>query len=300
MSYKGNTKVTQMPTKPKQSFDIVLGQEAFTKITEWVRLAPGEISGVGVVDIIKDDEGKTKQIRVDEVFIVDQECTAANTELDAAALANLYYEWIKEGNGYETKPILWWHSHADMNVFWSGTDETCIKDLGVDGFLLSIVFNKKGETRTRIDTFDKIPELEIPRQYTLDNLDLTVEIPNQDNALMHHVLDCLHDKYENVEEDDVQMLLGFAQDLFDHMGIDDIPGYQDREILDFCKKEYDKKVKNISIGGYKHAHYQSSTKTNHLPQSNAYRQMWDKYSDWNDIEDDDEKLKLLDVMFGED
>jgi hypothetical protein len=44
----------------------------------------------------------------------------------------------------------WWHSHVNMPVFWSGTDEATIKDLGKHGHIVATVFNKKREYKSAI------------------------------------------------------------------------------------------------------------------------------------------------------
>lgn len=46
-----------------------------------------------------------------------------------------------------------WHSHIDMNVFWSGTDEKCITEtLELTKTLISIVVNIFGEYKCRVDS----------------------------------------------------------------------------------------------------------------------------------------------------
>jgi len=77
------------------------------------------------------------------VYLLDQENTATSTDIDATALGKLMYE-SREDEGFLN---CWIHSHVNMGVFWSGTDKDTIKEFGSNGFLLSLVFNKKGEVR---------------------------------------------------------------------------------------------------------------------------------------------------------
>jgi hypothetical protein len=42
----------------------------------------------------------------------------------------------------------WWHSHVDMDVFWSGTDMGTLKQLGMGGWFAATVFNQKNEMRS--------------------------------------------------------------------------------------------------------------------------------------------------------
>jgi len=46
----------------------------------------------------------------------------------------------------------WWHSHANMSVFWSGTDDVCAETLSKE-FAFSMVVNKAGERKCRLDLY---------------------------------------------------------------------------------------------------------------------------------------------------
>jgi hypothetical protein len=71
--------------------------------------------------------------------------------------------------GIDTSKLkLWWHSHANMGVFWSTTDENTIK-LFDNGWMISLVGNKKGEILSRLDIYD-------PIRFTLGNLELKIII----------------------------------------------------------------------------------------------------------------------------
>lgn len=57
-------------------------------------------------------------------------------------------------------------SHASMDVFWSGTDEQCVKDLGGEegDYYISLVTNRENNLLVRLDvynpfraTFDELP-----------------------------------------------------------------------------------------------------------------------------------------------
>jgi len=134
---------------------------ADAKIWHWVRMATGEVSGLGLVDVI---DG---QMVVSDVFLPKQECTSADTDLDQQAVAQLMMELDNEGVDLG-KLRFWWHSHADMEVFWSGTDTGTMQELsGGDTFLLSMVVNKKHDRKLRVDMFN-------PFNMILDNLGASV------------------------------------------------------------------------------------------------------------------------------
>lgn len=109
------------------------------KIQYWVDKATGEVSGLGLTRIV---DGFPVVV---DAFLFNQECTPTTTELEENAVAKALYEH-RESNG---ELNFWWHSHVNMQVFWSGTDDTTIKELGGQGVCYATVFNKRGETKTR-------------------------------------------------------------------------------------------------------------------------------------------------------
>ena len=111
------------------------------KIRKWVDLCDQEISGLGKV-IIKDDGS----LHVNSVYLLEQEVSPAETELDDDSVASLLFE----ARADEGEMVFWWHSHVNMNVFWSGTDLTTIKQFGKNGALLSAVYNKRGERKVSL------------------------------------------------------------------------------------------------------------------------------------------------------
>ena len=129
------------------------------KIRHYVHLARGEVSGLGTV--IPHNDG----LLIQEVYLLEQQCTGCHTELDDEAVAQLLVQLDSEG--IDTGTIrFWWHSHGTMQAFWSSTDTHCIAGLANDSYLVSLVTNKIGDDRMRVDlfqpfhaTFDKLPLL---------------------------------------------------------------------------------------------------------------------------------------------
>lgn len=133
-------------------------QEVLEKIKYFVKKADGEVSGLGV---IRNVDGN---LVVVDAVLLEQECSSSSTDLDEKAVAKVMYE-MRNVNGDLN---FWWHSHANMGVFWSGTDDTTIKEIGNNGYCLASVFNKAGEIKTRFyqRETDVLPRLDI------DNLTL--------------------------------------------------------------------------------------------------------------------------------
>lgn len=113
--------------------------EVHAQIMFFVEKSNIEISGLGRIE--KDSLGN---MAVTKVYLLKQENTGASTDICESAAAELMYE-TREDKGALN---FWWHSHVNMGVFWSGTDMSTIKQFGKNGYLLSTVFNKKGEMRS--------------------------------------------------------------------------------------------------------------------------------------------------------
>jgi hypothetical protein len=120
---------------PMAQLNLIIDNAVFQKINHWIQKAPGEVSGLGKITI----NGGT--FRVVDAILVKQENGAASTDLDPASVAKAMYE-LKDTPGHLN---FWWHSHVNMNVFWSGTDIDTIREIGQHGFVVSTVFNKRRE-----------------------------------------------------------------------------------------------------------------------------------------------------------
>jgi hypothetical protein len=166
----------------KESLTIEFNYECWAKIQYWVNMTSQEISGMGLVK--RTDNG----FEVYDVFLIEQKNTSAETDIDDMALIKLYEELMNkddEDNGTRADDFkFWWHSHVNMSVFWSGTDENCIKEKLVHApWWLSAVFNKKGEVKTRLDI--KTPHMK------LDNLKCS-----QNNAIPQHIQDFCKEEFK--------------------------------------------------------------------------------------------------------
>lgn len=115
-------------------------EEAYQKIMHWIRKAGSyEVSGLG--NVIYDHA--TKTFTVDEVYLLKQENSGTETDISAEAVGKLMFEHHKSKKKGELR--FWWHSHANMDVFWSRTDLDTIAQLAEGGWFLNTVFNAKEE-----------------------------------------------------------------------------------------------------------------------------------------------------------
>jgi len=131
---------------------IFMSKLAWEKLKAYVDSVDIEISGQAKSSI---DKAK-KIITVQDLMIYDQTCTGSTTDLDEGAMAKFMHELMKKKENPRNWNI-WWHSHVDMGVFWSSTDENNIQSHDEQKFLISIVTNKKREINARIDIWQTEP-----------------------------------------------------------------------------------------------------------------------------------------------
>ncbi len=139
----------------------------------------GEVSGLGIVD--EHDPNK-----VIDFFIVEHVCAAASTEMDQEAVANLIADMRDKGVS-PSRWRVWWHSHAAMKAFFSGTDEDNVERYASERALWSVVTNHEDARRVaagqaptemyiRVDLFDpdQPKNTNSPMRYTIEGCDWKV------------------------------------------------------------------------------------------------------------------------------
>lgn len=135
-------------------------EDVYRQIMAYVQFADGEISMLGLVEDYVDGP------KITEVFLLEQTCSSAHTDLDPDAMGKLMFELAKRG--VEKQLRAWVHSHASMSVFWSKTDDTCVDEYKADPYLVSLVFNKQRDVRARVDWFH-------PYRITLDQVPVKID-----------------------------------------------------------------------------------------------------------------------------
>jgi proteasome lid subunit RPN8/RPN11 len=131
---------------------VLLTIQAYQKMRHWVNLAKGEVSGLGTVSEVKNQQGKLIHYIIDDIYLLKQESSSADTVLDDSAIATFMIEMAKKKKNLSTIK-LWWHSHGNLKTFWSTTDEQCIQNLANSSYMISIVTNKEKQILTRIDIY---------------------------------------------------------------------------------------------------------------------------------------------------
>ncbi len=154
---------------------IFLAPLAAWKIENLTMMSPDEVSALGVVrDVYEDDQ--LTEIVVEDIRVPSQQAGPASTEMDPEGVAAVLAEFA--AHGVDAADVrLWMHSHAAMKTFWSQTDVDCIEGLrtGNGAPLVSIVTNHEGHRLGRIDWWE-------PVRFTLDDVPVEVLLPDYDLA----------------------------------------------------------------------------------------------------------------------
>ena len=152
--------------------------KALMKLQSYVAHADGEISGMGLV------EKQGNKLIIQDLYLIEQESGQADTKMDGQALAKLYDQLSQQGID-ESKLKLWWHSHGDIGVCWSGTDEATIEDWNQErednNWFLSVVTNKRGDMKVRIDVFSPFRIIldDLPWKFDLFDSELDKQIAEE-------------------------------------------------------------------------------------------------------------------------
>tara|TARA_R100000808_G_C2137603_1_gene145696 strand:+ start:432 stop:1322 length:891 start_codon:yes stop_codon:yes gene_type:complete len=109
-----------------------------------------EIGGMAVT--IEDEEGNWQ---IKHPVILKQEVTGGTCDLDKGELAKYYSKMAITYKKYNMR-FCWWHSHASMNAFWSGTDISTIDEYKDGDLSFALVVNIKGEYKCRVSVWKPI------------------------------------------------------------------------------------------------------------------------------------------------
>lgn len=126
--------------------ELMINTKALSKIFSYTNAVETEVGGLLVIG---KHEGKPI---VEDALLFEQTASYGDMELNAEKLAiEIQAMAIKEPRKIE-KLCAWWHSHNEMDTFWSTTDDACFRNfLNVGSIAYGIVVNKQGSIQTRVD-----------------------------------------------------------------------------------------------------------------------------------------------------
>jgi proteasome lid subunit RPN8/RPN11 len=125
-------------------------KRAWQKIAAYVDNCPYEIGGLGKVTCEGGD------FIVSDVEIFTQTVTPAHVDMTAETLAKFQTDKIRAKESMRDYKF-WWHSHAKMDAFFSGTDTATIDASGAEfPWLVSFVSNHAHKMIARLDIYQPV------------------------------------------------------------------------------------------------------------------------------------------------
>lgn len=148
---------------------------ALAKLGLYARRCPFEIGGLG--EVVVDAAGPL----ISDLFLVPQTVMPSGSDLESDGLFALLERLVGEGRDVGAMR-LWWHSHADMPVAWSDTDEETLGHLPGEWWV-AVVTNRRGDLQCRLDRYAPVrrtwhlPLHEVPGERVADQaaLERTIE-----------------------------------------------------------------------------------------------------------------------------
>ena len=112
------------------------------------------------------------EYRISKIYLpAVQANTKASSDIEGEEIGKIVTDLVQSGN-CSSELRLHWHSHNDMSVFHSGTDNENYDDLKTGDFLVSIVANKKNEMLGRVDYYK-------PFNVIYNNLPIMIKMVNE-------------------------------------------------------------------------------------------------------------------------
>lgn len=159
--------------------ELVIPAASFKKLMSITDLCEGEVTGFFDVeyqtDFVDSQGGEPrKAFVVGEVYLVKQEAGAADVEMDEDGILDAMEELIAAGK--MQMPRGWWHSHVNMQAFFSGTDDNTINNVFLnDTYTVSLVVNKRRDAKASLVLFEDLPYGLGTSPIRIDGLKITVD-----------------------------------------------------------------------------------------------------------------------------
>lgn len=149
------------------AYKIVMKDECWDYWWALVDKAPGEVGCWGYVTL----DQQHQEAYVDTLFIVPQTASAAEVDFMEQGLPYAIEKAATDNRIDDLRFCI--HSHGNLDVFYSTTDEDMIGKMGrTTDWFVSCISNKKGKSNGRIDIYDCAP---LGIQVSLSNLDFCAE-----------------------------------------------------------------------------------------------------------------------------
>lgn len=122
--------------------ELTIEEQPYIEMMQYAHeFSPDECSGVGLVERIEFNDGSIT-FNVTKVYLPNQTNTSGTTDIDDDELNKLNTKLVEDGE--DTSLLKFhWHSHVDMSVFHSGTDDENYDEMQTGDYAVSLVVNKR-------------------------------------------------------------------------------------------------------------------------------------------------------------
>lgn len=152
--------------EPESGLRVYIPKRVYEKMLALTMVAESETSAMGMVHLESNGQKSIvgQEIWVDDIFYIENQSSTASTALDPEDLSKMMIGLVQDG--IDTMFVkLWFHTHYNFQVFWSGTDKNTAENvLENSRWTLSIVMNQKHDLLARVDiyrptlrTYNRIP-----------------------------------------------------------------------------------------------------------------------------------------------
>jgi hypothetical protein len=122
---------------------------AYLKLKYFTKNVDTEISGLGKIRELEDC------LEVYDIELFEQTVNYASSDLNPESLLKFLFDKASKKESVKDYKV-WWHSHSRMESYFSPIDETTINRSTEFPYLISIVTNKRGDNRARLDFFQPL------------------------------------------------------------------------------------------------------------------------------------------------
>lgn len=205
-------------------YKIAMHPAAWDLFWAYVDLMPGEVGCFGYATLDTTHE----EVYVSEIFLVPQEASATQVDFIEDGLPYAVNKAIEDGKLDKLRFCI--HSHGTFDAKWSNTDEDMIKRIGHDAeWFASVIFNKKGATAGRIDTYNLPPFGKM--QVTIKDLDVVCARPAEYDE------QCIRDLEHFVKEPPKVPVMGTGKSLTKTYKVDSLTWESAEKALNKAMKD---------------------------------------------------------------
>ena len=133
--------------------EFYISQKDWKKVIDYSKASydqfDAEIGGFMIAKKNKDGD-----IIISDPEILKQEVTGGTTVMEKESVAD-YYVKCAQKYGADVR-FVWWHSHANMGAFWSGTDTNTMEEYSSGDWSAFLVVNIRGEYKFRVCVWNPI------------------------------------------------------------------------------------------------------------------------------------------------